>query len=149
MTGLYNRRGWNHLIVAEEDRCRRHGKPAVVFSIDVDDLKVVNDTEGHAGGDQLLRRCADAIRESVRTHDVAARLGGDEFAVLVVHADEEGAGALAARLEDAFDAAGVSASVGCAPRRHAGGREQAHVEADARMYEAKRIRKTIAPARTA
>lgn len=141
LTGLFNRRGWERLLEAEEDRCRRHGDPAAVFAIDLDGLKAVNDAEGHAAGDDLLCRCADAIRASIRGHDVAARLGGDEFAVLAVHADEAGADVLAARLAEAFDSAGVSASFGLAARRPSGGLREALALADERMYEAKRERK--------
>ena len=76
LTGLYNRRGWNQLVKAEESRCRRHGHSACVASIDLDDLKVVNDSRGHEAGDDLLRHAARAIREALRAQDVAAREAG-------------------------------------------------------------------------
>jgi diguanylate cyclase (GGDEF)-like protein len=140
LTGLFNRRGWNGLVAAEDDRCRRHGEPAAVVVIDVDGLKAVNDAHGHAAGDDLLRRCAAAIDSATRDHDVAARFGGDEFAVLLVEANEAGAARFAERLQQVLESAGVGASIGFAVRTPAGGLRRAVVEADMRMYEAKRAR---------
>jgi diguanylate cyclase len=137
LTGLYNRRGWNDLVAIEEDRCRRYGHPAAVISIDLDGLKGVNDSQGHAAGDDLLQRCARAIQAVVRAHDVAARLGGDEFAVLAVHSDGNGSAALKSRLGQSFAAHGVTASLGCASRKPATGIEGALHVADLLMYDAK------------
>jgi diguanylate cyclase (GGDEF)-like protein len=141
LTGLYNRRGWDQLIAAEESRSQRYGHPAGVFSIDVDDLKTVNDTQGHAKGDELLRAAADAVTSTVRAHDVAARLGGDEFAVLAVECDPLGTESIMKRLEQEFGKRGVRASMGveiCQP-----GEPFAVVleRADQAMYANKRERK--------
>ncbi|MDH4103394.1 MAG: sensor domain-containing diguanylate cyclase [Thermoleophilia bacterium] len=149
LTGLFNRRGWEGLLAAEEDRCRRHGSPAAVVLIDVDGLKAVNDSGGHTAGDDLLRRCAEAMTTAVRGHDVAARLGGDEFAVLAVECDEAGGAELAARLADAFGSAEIAASIGLAVRKPASGLPGAVLEADACMYEAKRARYEDAAQRSA
>lgn len=140
LTGLFNRRGWENLVAAEEDRCRRHGKPAAVAVVDVDGLKAVNDAHGHAAGDDLLRRCAAAINSVTRDRDAAARLGGDEFAVLLIEADGVGAAEFTARLAETLDAAGVAASIGFATRKPGEGLRGAAVEADAHMYETKRAR---------
>ena len=140
LTGLFNRRGWENLVAAEDDRCRRHGKPAAVAVVDVDGLKAVNDAHGHAAGDELLRRCAAAISSVTRDHDAAARLGGDEFGVLLVEADGVGAADFAARLEQTLESAGVAASIGFATRKPGEGLRGAAVEADVRMYERKRAR---------
>ncbi len=140
LTGLFNRRGWENLVEAEEDRCRRHGKSAVVAVVDVDGLKAVNDAHGHAAGDELLRRCAAAINLVTRDHDAAARLGGDEFGVLLIEADDAGAAEFAARLKRALDSAGIAASIGFATRKPAEGLRGATVEADEHMYETKRAR---------
>ena len=140
LTGLFNRRGWENLVAAEEDRCRRHGKSAVVAVVDVDGLKAVNDAYGHAAGDELLRRCAAAISSVTRDHDAAARLGGDEFGVLLIEADDTGADEFAARLKRALDSVGVAASIGFATRKPGEGLRGATVEADVHMYETKRAR---------
>ena len=82
LTDLYNRRGFLRagtrlLSAASRDK---HG--ALLFYIDVDDLKSINDTAGHAAGDSLLIRTAQVLRSVFRDSDVIGRLGGDEFAAL-------------------------------------------------------------------
>jgi GAF domain-containing protein len=62
LTGLYNRRGWSMLLSREEERCARYGHPACVVSIDLDELKLTNDTQGHGAGDALLVRAAQSWR---------------------------------------------------------------------------------------
>jgi diguanylate cyclase (GGDEF)-like protein len=141
LTSLYNRRGWEELLTAEELRCRRYGNPACILSIDLDGLKRINDTEGHARGDELICRAAEAIRSGVRTQDVAARLGGDEFAVLGVECDAAGAQALEQRVSDTLAESGVEASIGVALRDPGKGLVFATNQADQAMYETKRARK--------
>ena len=148
LTGLYNRRGWDQLLKAEESRCRRHGRAACVVSIDLDDLKVVNDSGGHDKGDDLLRRAGDALRATIRSQDVAARVGGDEFAVLAVECDEEAVQGLRDRLEAGLLEAGISASLGVALRAPDGDLAQAWREADEAMYRSKRARKEAGPVRS-
>ncbi|MBD2155620.1 GGDEF domain-containing protein [Leptolyngbya sp. FACHB-16] len=62
LTGVYNRRGWEQLVVGEETRCQQYGNPACIVAIDLDGLKQVNDTQGHAEGDALIQRAGQAIR---------------------------------------------------------------------------------------
>lgn len=143
LTGLYNRRGWEQLLAAEESRCRRFGHPACVISIDLDELKQVNDTQGHASGDKLLQRAALIIREAVRQQDIVARIGGDEFVVLAVEIDSNGGSALAVRLQSQLSATGIRASVGFAPRNPASGIHYAWQEADRAMYVCKKANKGI------
>ncbi|HYT26373.1 MAG TPA: GGDEF domain-containing protein, partial [Actinomycetota bacterium] len=97
LTGVGNRRAWDHVFDAEEARCRRYGSPASLVSVDLDGLKRVNDGRGHVAGDALLRRAAQVILATKRASDVVARLGGDEFGVLAVECDEAAAAALAER----------------------------------------------------
>ena len=140
LTGLGNRRAWDRLLDAEEARCRRYGSPASLVSIDLDELKRVNDADGHLAGDRLLCRAAEVIGSTKRATDVVARLGGDEFGVLAVECDEGAAMVLAERISAALEAAGVRASVGHATRRASAGLSEAWVEADSRMYARKRHR---------
>jgi diguanylate cyclase (GGDEF)-like protein len=142
LTGLYNRRGWDQLLKAEESRCRRHGRSACVVSIDLDALKVVNDSGGHGKGDELLRRAADALRATIRTQDIAARVGGDEFAVLAVECDEQALLALTERVALGLEKAGVSASLGVAMRTPTIDLAQTWRQADDAMYRCKRERKS-------
>jgi diguanylate cyclase (GGDEF)-like protein len=83
LTGLYNRLGFDELAARELSRARRNGAAITLLTFDLDGFKQVNDRQGHAAGDQLLRAVATAIRKAIREIDVAARLGGDEFAVLL------------------------------------------------------------------
>jgi diguanylate cyclase (GGDEF)-like protein len=140
LTGLYNRRGWDQLLAAEEERCRRFGHPACILSIDLDDLKSVNDSQGHAAGDDLLRCCGEALRSSLRQQDIAARLGGDEFAVLCVECDPVSLRPLVERLRAALAEHTVQASLGCASRHPALGLIQALHQADEAMYAEKRLK---------
>ena len=140
LTRLANRRAWDQLLAREEDRCRRYGHPAAIFVLDLDDLKEVNDANGHAAGDALLERAADALREGVRDSDVAARLGGDEFGIIAVECDSRGAKRLLARIRDALDRHGVRASVGISLRDPTLGLTRAWEEADRLMYEQKKTR---------
>jgi diguanylate cyclase (GGDEF)-like protein len=141
LTGLFNRRGWDELLATEDDRCRRYGHPASVVSIDLDDLKTVNDQQGHRQGDALLRRAADALKSVTRESDIVARLGGDEFSILAVECDPAGAQALIARLETAFQQVDVAASIGMSMRNAAASLSEAFDQADKKMYERKNRRK--------
>lgn len=137
LTALPNRRAWDAFLAREQTRCERFGHPAAVVMIDVDGLKHVNDTAGHAAGDELLRRAAVAIDTTVRSADLAARIGGDEFAVLATETDAASGEALLRRLRDSLAAAGVAASLGLAVRGAAGTLEDAMHESDAAMYRSK------------
>jgi diguanylate cyclase (GGDEF)-like protein len=99
LTGLYNRRGFLTLAMRDLRLARRGGETLLVAFADLDDLKHVNDTAGHAVGDRALRDTAAVLRQTFRGSDLVARLGGDEYAVLVRHAGPESAGALAERLK--------------------------------------------------
>jgi diguanylate cyclase len=138
LTGVGNRRAWEWMLVAEEERCARFGRPASIVSVDLDGLKDVNDLAGHGAGDELLRRASQAIVAAIRAHDVVARLGGDEFAVLAIECDAPRAQRLAQRIALSLEDAGVEASVGFAAREAAEGLPGAWIEADLAMYEAKR-----------
>lgn len=141
LTGLYNRRAWQQLLTAEEDRCRRHGHPAAVFIIDLDDLKEVNDAQGHAAGDALLVNSAQSLRRACRSQqDILARLGGDEFGILAVECDRAGAEGLLGRVRAALEETNVRASVGLALRDPAKGLLDASAIADGLMYVEKRSR---------
>lgn len=142
LTGLYNRRGWDALVAAEESRCKRYGSPACVLSIDLDELKKVNDTQGHNRGDDLIRKAADVLRAEVRQQDIVARVGGDEFAVLAVECDAADGHALVERLLTAFQAAGVRASVGMSLRDPGCTLMEAWHESDQRMYSHKKRART-------
>jgi diguanylate cyclase len=134
LTGLYNRRGWNRLLLAEEERCRRFGHPAFIVCVDLDGLKMVNDSKGHAAGDALIQHAAAVLQTTVRPQDIVARLGGDEFVILGVEADHLGTEALKNRLRSAFQSENIEASIGAALRQPATGLQCAWEKADLEMY---------------
>jgi len=141
LTGLLNRRGWDRYIVREEERYRRFGDQASVVVMDLDRLKTINDTGGHAAGDDYLRLTAKVLESTVRSGDVLARLGGDEFGIIVTRGGHEAAERLVLRMSTALDQAGVSGSFGFAPITVVTGFPGAWEAADSAMYEEKRRRK--------
>ena len=83
LTGLPNRRAFDDALTSLCALSHRTGEPLSLLFVDVDLFKEVNDTRGHAAGDQVLRAVASALRRSGREADVVARVGGDEFAMLL------------------------------------------------------------------
>ena len=112
LTGLYNRRGWERRAIEERTRLQRQPETIAIFMMDVDDLKGINDREGHAAGDATLVRVAEVILSVTRQHDVAARFGGDEFGLLAMLSDERDAETIEYRLMEGFRAKGLSVSIG-------------------------------------
>jgi diguanylate cyclase (GGDEF)-like protein len=101
LTDLLNRRGFQDVFDTELERARRSGQPLSLIVGDLDRFKAVNDVHGHAAGDAVLMRVADAIRGAKRGFDSAARVGGEEFAMLAPGSDEHGAYMLAERIRAA------------------------------------------------
>lgn len=93
-----NRRGFLRQLEAAIDRVSRYDDSAAMLFIDLDGLKMINDTFGHQAGDQALIQVAEVLIEGIRKSDCVARLGGDEFAVLLERADEAKAIETAERL---------------------------------------------------
>ena len=112
LTGLLNRRGWDHYMKVEEARLMRFGDPGAVMIIDLDRLK---DTHGHQGGDDTIKLAASVIRNTIRETDIAARLGGDEFGIIATNVLPAALQDLVCRLLVGFEDAGVRASIGHAP----------------------------------
>jgi diguanylate cyclase (GGDEF)-like protein len=141
LTLLYNRRGWEQCLAIEEQRNERENLDAGIYIIDLDGLKQLNDREGHASGDAMLQRAAQALRACVRRRDVVARIGGDEYAFLATDVSMEVAPVVEERLRKALQAVGVSASIGFALRSGHGSLPAAAEAADRAMYLDKRARK--------
>jgi diguanylate cyclase (GGDEF)-like protein len=141
LTGLVNRRGWDRAVAESEAKCQRDGLNACVIVIDLDGLKRINDTLGHAKGDDFIRRASTALRTASRREDCLARLGGDEFAYLSINCPPEHAQIVLKRLSQALQKANVPASLGYAMRDLAGSIGAAFQEADQAMYAHKRARK--------
>jgi diguanylate cyclase (GGDEF)-like protein len=105
MTGLMNRRSF--LAVAEDAVAfsRRYKRSMATLMIDIDHFKKINDTCGHAAGDDAIKRVAEIINQSIRTTDKAARFGGEEFVVLLREIDQETAILLADRIRSSIESA--------------------------------------------
>jgi len=122
LTKLYNRRHFYARLKEEFSRAARYQEPLSLLLIDVDDFKQINDTYGHAGGDQALQSFARLLKSAAREGDLPARCGGDEFAMLLPHTDAAGAAELGGRIarmvgELEIEALGenrLSLSIGCA-----------------------------------
>lgn len=148
LTGLLNRRGWDSALASEEARAARYAGPCSVLALDLDGLKAVNDSDGHAAGDVVIRTAGALIADTCRSGDVTARLGGDEFGVLAVETTVEDAERLRERLQQRFDQAGVGVSIGLAGRvadgaLAVGGLAAAWERADAELCDRKRLRRQV------
>jgi two-component system, cell cycle response regulator len=113
LTGLSNRRTFDQRLNAEFKRARRFAESVSVLLIDADNFKQVNDQYGHQVGDEVLRRLAATLRESLpREYDVLARVGGEEFATILPHTSRENAAIVAERLRAAIESASFPTAAG-------------------------------------
>jgi len=150
LTGLRNRRLFEHDLRLQVARSRRYGEEAALMMIDLDDFKQVNRRHGQRVGDETLKAVARALTRRLRETDLVARVGGDEFAVLLPHIDGKGLRTVVTSLSRAVPEWSIevgdavlhcSASVGFAMiDQQAAGAEQVLAEADRSMYAAKRTR---------
>jgi diguanylate cyclase (GGDEF)-like protein len=126
----------------EIDRARRQGHPLLVAFIDVNGLKSVNDREGHAAGDQVLREVAEALRHGLRSYDLLFRYGGDEFVCALSEADVEDAERRLREVTNALGGASSHASItwGLAELREADTLDDLVDRADSALYMARRGR---------
>jgi diguanylate cyclase (GGDEF)-like protein len=104
LTALYNRRGFMRRGTRLLEAACRDRHCALLFYFDVDDLKSINDTAGHAGGDAVLVRTAQVLRSVFRNRDIVSRLGGDEFAVLASSSHPAGSDVIMGRFHKALQA---------------------------------------------
>lgn len=104
LTPLFNRRYFLTAIHQRLARFERHAESAAVVFVDVNQLKYINDSFGHAAGDFALLQIATRLDESIRATDVAARIGGDEFGLILDQSTEEGARVQVNRLRHVLSA---------------------------------------------
>ena len=137
LTGLANRRSWYDHLEHALARARRSAAPLSLLVLDLNGFKQINDEQGHAAGDRLLRTVSACWSSVLRDSDVLGRVGGDEFAVILDQTDGETARRIAARLEAILPAAEVSVSTGIATWNREEDAEGLLSRADAAMYEQK------------
>ena len=152
LTGLYNRRHFDRLLELEIKRAERFGHPLAVLLVDMDELKGINDSLGHAAGDEALRSLAEILRMQLRAVDLVARLGGDEFAALLPETTPASAGAAVARVQTAIGGTKVRgrrlrASIGIAGYTAEITGALLMEEADRDLYRVKRARLEASAAR--
>jgi len=141
-----NRRGFMRQLERMVDRVTRYGDRAAMLFVDIDGLKMINDTFGHPAGDEALIQVANMLSGGVRKSDCVARLGGDEFGILLERASEEDARETATRLvsrvagsEFCFDGAclPLSVAIGVAVIEPDDSAVSVLARADQAMYEKK------------
>jgi diguanylate cyclase (GGDEF)-like protein len=103
LTGLYNRRGFFALSQQQLRLAERKLKDMMLFFIDLDGMKRINDTLGHREGDTALATVAALLRHTFRKSDIIGRMGGDEFAVLAIDATDDAGEGLTRRLHEFLD----------------------------------------------
>jgi diguanylate cyclase (GGDEF)-like protein len=148
LTGLLNRRGFMLHATQLLRSARRDRTSVLLLFLDLDRLKYINDTFGHAEGNNAIVEVADVLRTCFRSGDLIGRLSGDEFAALALNSTPPAEGALRKRIEQAFQAANAKPNrtypldfsmgiVACGPTNDSP-METLLSEADALMYEEKR-----------
>jgi len=155
LTGLYNRRGFTLLAEQTMKQARRKKRSMLLIFGDVDNLKMINDTYGHAQGDQTLKEVSAILRDSFREADIVARVGGDEFVVLAVDSSKERVNVLTNRIQSILEKRKqqgdrpyqMTISLGIAhydPKATCTISELI-AQADSRMYQQKQEKKRIKP----
>ena len=148
LTRVYNHRYFHDQLPLEIKRARRAETLLALVMIDIDDFKKLNDTFGHAAGDEALRSVAEVMFAQIRDTDVLARYGGEEFALLTLQADVEGAYVVAEKIRSAVSALPVtvdtrrgsreiSVSVSLGVSVYRGDAKRLFNEADRALYAAK------------
>ena len=151
LTGLYNARFFNEVIVREVARSERHQVPLSLMLIDVDDFKRVNDLQGHLAGNEALISLARILRQSVRMTDFVFRCGGDEFGILLPGTELEGGYHAAENIRSRVEAASllhsahldrnVTISIGIAAHETGSSPNALMNRADQALYKAKELSK--------
>ena len=150
MTGLLNRRGLDEQLPRIWSQCQRAGQPVSVLMMDLDSLKAINDTHGHAAGDQAILKLAGILKSSLRAQDLVARWGGDEVCMVLPATTPEEARRVSDRLLRQIESCrldpplarigfSVSAGIsGAVPRRGDDSPQRLLDESDQALREAKR-----------
>lgn len=150
LTRVMNRRGFEESLAHELSVARRHGVGGVLIFVDLDQFKPINDTFGHAAGDEVLRTVSNLLRGHIRDTDYLGRLGGDEFAILLPRSNKRNgvrrAEELDRKLNNAYAAWNdqqIAIKASCGVHMYASNAEMAELlqAADEAMYKIKQERR--------
>ncbi len=150
LTRVLNRRGFEDCLTHELSVARRHGVGGVLIFVDLDEFKPVNDTLGHAAGDEVLRTVSNLLRGHIRDTDYIGRLGGDEFSILLPRSNKRNgvrrAEDLDRKLNNAYaswDGKQIPIKASCGVHMYAAKAEVKELleAADAAMYKIKQERR--------
>jgi diguanylate cyclase (GGDEF)-like protein len=111
LTGLYNRRAFEKKIHEEFERSKRYHNPLSLLILDIDNFKTINDTYGHHGGDAVLVKISETLREKTRQSDFPCRYGGEEFVLVLPETDQENALQVASKIHDSIRACAFGTAV--------------------------------------
>ena len=146
LVDLPNRRGFMRALERFIDRASRYAEHSAMLYVDLDGLKMINDSFGHIAGDKALIEVAGRLVGGVRKSDVVARIGGDEYAILLAHSDETNAHETATRLIDLIagcdfthdgEALPLSVAIGVAMITGEDSPDEVIARADEEMYRRK------------
>jgi diguanylate cyclase (GGDEF)-like protein/PAS domain S-box-containing protein len=150
LTGLPNRALFHDRLQQALNYCSRHQRQLAILLLDLNKFKPVNDTYGHAAGDELLKAVAGALRQSLRASDTVARLGGDEFVVLLPQLEQPNEAAkvaekITAALAQPFKLSMAEVQIGCSIGSalfpdDGSDADALIIVADGRMYQQKQLR---------
>jgi len=150
LTGLFNRRHFNHRLLEEINRAERYKNKLSLIMIDVDNFKDYNDIYGHLLGDKVLQSLGELIKKTIRRSDISFRYGGDEFAIILPDCDSPFAEDVARKIfstianhsfENLGDSFSGNVTISCGVTSYAGDLEDFVKKADRLMYEAKKAGK--------
>jgi len=147
LTGINNRRAFFKKAKILYYASQRYSHPLTVLMIDIDDFKIINDTYGHAAGDQVIQKVAESLQKNLRESDVLGRIGGEEFAISLPETDIDTAYVLAERIRKNIKSIAMTyqkftltltVSIGCAESNDTSQAFEDLVgSADKALYEAK------------
>ena len=143
LTGVFNRNHLDNILSQEVGRCLRYNQVFGLLIIDIDKFKSVNDTFGHAAGDQVLQQTAQVLSQSIRENDTLIRWGGEEFVVIALEVDKPSLICFCEKLrkeiegEDYATVGKITVSIGATLFRESDSKEALISRADKVLYEAK------------
>lgn len=139
LTGVYNRRHLDEILRREIERAKRYSQSVSLLMLDIDNFKKYNDTQGHAAGDELLKKIASLLVDTVRSVDIVFRYGGEEFTVLLPQTLKQGAVEVAKRIVNLVrQGLPATVSVGAAAYpQDAQAMDDLLKKADSALYQAK------------